>query len=85
MSLDVLYDAIKNLDYPINSRGALEFALGETVIVFEGGQYDARNIANTIEQFPIQSPAVVIKNFIEGYEEYNPHEGELLGASGILS
>lgn len=78
MTLDDLYDKVKDAEFPINDREALQALLGDIRVEFRGDTFDARSIALEIRRYPIKDAADLIRDFILCFEEYNPKEGEEL-------
>ena len=78
MGLDILYEMIKYAEYPIRNIEEVLFLLGDERIDFNGHSLDARNVALTIEKYPIHTPADFLKFFIEGCDEYNNTEASEL-------
>lgn len=71
MTLDKLYDLIKDAKYPINNRDEVTKIIGENTISFENSNFTGKNIGLAIEKYPIHKPADFIKFFIEAFEEFN--------------
>lgn len=77
MTLDTLYDYVKDAKYPIRSRDELIEVLGDIEVEFEGDVYDARDIGTMITQYPITKASHVVELFIHAAEEeYSDDEAE---------
>jgi len=69
MSLDKLYEIIKDADFPINDRNEMMDVIGTEIILFKGKYFDAEEIAVHLRGYPFHSPSDVIKAFLEEEEE----------------
>jgi len=78
MSLDALWEIVKNIKYPINDREVLQKSIGENIIEFEGHKLHSRDIALEIHSYPIHKPTDVIKCFLDAFEEFSKKDGEKL-------
>ena len=79
MSLDVLWNAVKGLKYPINKDDDLQQLLGDLRIKFNGKEFDARDIALQINEYPIKSAPDLIRDFLTEGEAFSEEEGEAVG------
>jgi len=64
MSLNQLWERAKLINYPILDRDKLIEALGDIKIEFEANDFDARDIALKINNFPINNSAHLIYEFL---------------------
>jgi Mg2+/Co2+ transporter CorC len=79
MSLDKLWNAVKDLKYPINDADQLEELLGDLKIKFDDEELDARSIALAISEYPIKSAPDLIRDFLTEEESYSTEEAEAVG------
>lgn len=76
MSLDALYDQVKDASYPLNDRDELIKVLGNVNVEFEGDFYDARDIGTMVHDYPILKASHLIELFINSAEEYELSDDE---------
>ena len=65
MTLNELWEKAKLIKYPILDRDKLIEALGDIRMEFEANDFDARDIALKINNFPINDPAHLIYEFLK--------------------
>lgn len=69
MTLDELYERVKNARYPINDRDELQMALGDINVEFEGSIFSSTDISTMINEYPILKASHVIELFIDADKE----------------
>jgi len=79
MSLDDLWNAVKDLKYPINKKEDLIELLGDLRIKFKDTEWDARSIANEIMEYPIKSAPDLIRDFLTEEASFTEEEAEAVG------
>lgn len=71
MTLDLLWEKAKSLNYPILDRDVLISSLGDLKIQFEGNEYDARDIALRIAFYPLKDASHLMFVFLRDEEKYS--------------